>query len=117
MSHYEIFPTLSSPSWLQSGDIPVRRAGVNLRQREASVSRAWRSCHDCGAFASETPFPGPRKPSKRPDRCCDCTAAPLEAEAERVTTRLKQIAAMKAAGKFRPSKPFHTAPLFRGLRP
>jgi hypothetical protein len=79
------------------------------------VSR--RCCFDCGATPAEAAFPGTRKPQKRPDRCTACAADPGGAGSiARVVARRKQIAALRAAGRYRAQKPIHTTPLFAGLR-
>jgi hypothetical protein len=80
------------------------------------VSR--RCCFDCGATDAEATFPGSRKPRGRTDRCIVCAADPGAAGSfARVTARREEIAALRAAGRFRAAKPSHTMPLFAGLRP
>jgi hypothetical protein len=76
-----------------------------------------RRCHDCGSTSRETSFPGARKPRGRIDRCTDCIADPAAASAQRVAARRLEIAKLPASGRYRVPKPFHTAPLFAGLRP
>lgn len=71
-----------------------------------------RRCFDCGATGLEATFAGRRKPASRRDRCDDCKSFPLAVSAERVAARRAEIAALRAAGRYRPAKPFHTAPLF-----
>jgi hypothetical protein len=76
-----------------------------------------RVCHDCGGRPADgATFAGTRKPYGRADRCADCTADTLAAMTDRVAARRAEIAKLRAAGRFRAAKPFHTAPLFAGLR-
>jgi len=77
---------------------------------------AIRTCHDCGSTNRETPFAGTHKPYKRRDRCVECAADPLAEANARVAVRRAEIAVLRAAGRYRVPKPFHTAPLFAGLR-
>jgi hypothetical protein len=76
-----------------------------------------RRCRDCGATDLEAMFPGARKPRGRIDRCTDCIADPAAVSAQRVAARRLEIARLRASGRYRVPKPFHTAPLFAGLRP
>jgi hypothetical protein len=78
------------------------------------MSRRIRACVDCGATPDEAAFPGPRKPSKKPDRCTACAADPGGAAfAGRVAARLAEIGAARVSGRRLVAKPFGTLPLFR----
>lgn len=75
-----------------------------------------RRCFDCGANAQEAAFPGLRKPRGDYDRCCDCLNHPLGDSVKRIAARRAEIARLRAGERYWPPKPFHTLPLFAGLR-
>ena len=83
----------------------------------ACMAMSGRRCFDCGATSQDASFTGIRKPYRRRDQCEDCARDPHAAGQHRVAARLAEIAALRAAGRYFPSKPFHTAPLFAALRP
>ena len=71
-----------------------------------------RRCFDCGGSCLEGATFTRRKSKLQRIRCDDCKSFPLAVSAERVAARRAEIAALRAAGRYRPAKPFHTAPLF-----
>jgi hypothetical protein len=76
-----------------------------------------RSCYECGATsADEASFPRPPKLRRKLIVCSDCARDPLSAQGARIRAHRERIAALRAKGRYRAPKPFHTAPLFAGLR-
>jgi hypothetical protein len=82
----------------------------NLQEVDAMSARR---CFDCGANTDQAVFGRRLKPAGKRDRCLDCTANPDAGFRLRVSARLEEIAALRAAGAYRPQR---TAPLFAGLR-